>query len=176
VGAEGGAADKAPRICEDFQGVKSLGCQVELQVGSWPNRGLSRRTNRLPTIVGAGGFSAAGSPVGVGVNPISLTAADLNGDGKPDLAIANGESNDVSILVGDGAGGFSAAGSPVAAGSYPLSLAAADLNGDGKPDLAIANGESNDVSILVGTARAASAPPAHRSQSAPSRSRPRPPT
>jgi hypothetical protein len=98
---------------------------------------------------------APGSPVTVGTNPRSVAAADLNGDGKPDLAVANSNSNDVSVLLGDGAGGFNAAaGSPVAAGTNPVSLAAADLNGDGKPDLAVANSNSSNLTILLHTAGA----------------------
>ncbi|MFN2467487.1 MAG: FG-GAP repeat domain-containing protein, partial [Gaiellaceae bacterium] len=101
---------------------------------------------------GTGGFAPAlGSPVAVGIYPIALVAVDLNGDGKRDLAVANNESDTVSILLGDGAGGFSAApGSPVAAGDGAGSLAATDVNGDGRPDLAVANFESGTVSILLG--------------------------
>ena len=89
---------------------------------------------------------AAGSPVAAGSSPLSVAAADLNGDGKPDLAVANNGSNDVSFLLGDGTGGFApVAGSPVAAGTNPFSVAAADLNADGKPDLAVANFSSNNV-------------------------------
>ena len=42
-------------------------------------------------------------------NPISVAVGDFNGDGKQDLATANGGSNNVSVLLGNGAGGFSAA-------------------------------------------------------------------
>ena len=34
-----------------------------------------------------------------GTNPVGITVADLNGDGRPDLIIANKGSNDVSILI-----------------------------------------------------------------------------
>ncbi|MFN2468322.1 MAG: FG-GAP-like repeat-containing protein [Gaiellaceae bacterium] len=106
---------------------------------------------------GTGGFSAAsGSPVAVGSYPSSVVAAELNGDGKPDLAVANFTSTDISILLGDGSGGFStAAGSPVAAGGNPAQLAAADLNGDGRTDLAYLNtpqvfNTPSTVSMLLG--------------------------
>jgi len=74
--------------------------------------------------------------------------ADLNGDGKLDLAVANSFSNTVSILLGDGSGNFTLASSPTADG-YPLSVAVGDFNGDGRLDLAVVNNGSNTVSALV---------------------------
>jgi uncharacterized protein (TIGR03437 family) len=78
-------------------------------------------------------------------------AGDLNGDGKPDLAIANDSSNNVTILLGNGLGGFTPApGSPWPAGTRPNSLALADLNGDGFPDLAVGHEGNGDLIILLG--------------------------
>jgi VCBS repeat protein/FG-GAP repeat protein len=75
--------------------------------------------------------------------------ADLNGDGKLDLATANFNSNDISVLLGNGDGTFQP---PVnfSAGTAPVALAYADFNHDGKLDLATANNTSNDVSVLLG--------------------------
>ena len=44
-----------------------------------------------------------------GTGPISVTVGDFNGDGKADLAVANGDSNNVSVLLGNGNGTFQAA-------------------------------------------------------------------
>jgi len=93
--------------------------------------------------------NAPGSPVTVGLNPYSVAVGDFNGDGKPDLAVANNSSNTVSILLGNGDGTFTPAASP-ATGGKPYSVAVGDFNGDGKPDLAVANYGSNTVSILLG--------------------------
>jgi hypothetical protein len=102
---------------------------------------------------GAGGFSPApDSPFSVGTTPTFVAIGDLNGDGKPDLAVSNETSNDVSVLVGDGAGGFSPApvpGSPIPVGASPQAVAIGDLNGDGKPDLATVNGGTGNVSVLL---------------------------
>jgi hypothetical protein len=102
---------------------------------------------------GAGAFNAAsGSPVAVGDGPVATATADLNGDGKADLAVANGSSNDAAILLGDGAGRFGGApGSPVSLGGNPEDIAAADLNGDGHVDLALSVWQDNwRVAILLG--------------------------
>ena len=47
-----------------------------------------------------------GSYYEVGFLPLGLEVCDINGDGKEDLAVANGLSNDVSILLGNGNGTF----------------------------------------------------------------------
>jgi hypothetical protein len=101
---------------------------------------------------GTGGFTAApGSPFPVGTGPQFVVVGDFNEDGKPDLAIANAGSDNVTVLLGNGTGGFTAApGSPLAAGSNPHSVAVGDFNGDGKLDLTIANAGSNNVTVLLG--------------------------
>src|SRR5438067_924901 len=77
----------------------------------------------------------------VGTNPHSLALADFNGDGRPDLATANLNSNDVSVLLSNGDGTFQAAVN-YAVGSFPHSVTVGDFDGDGKPDLATANENS----------------------------------
>jgi hypothetical protein len=110
--------------------------------------------------VGAG---PPGSDPGVrfraGKGPGSLALADLNGDGRLDLVVANDESGDVTVLLGDGKGGFVAAsGSPFPAGKSPNDIAIADFDGDGKPDLAFANHDTQYVTVLIGDGRGAFRP------------------
>jgi hypothetical protein len=100
--------------------------------------------------VNDGGLTAfQGTSYAVGSTPDSVAVADLNGDGKLDLIIANAGSNTVSVLLGNGAGGFASAIS-FNVGAGPASVAVGDLNGDGKLDLAVANTGSSTVSVLLG--------------------------
>src|SRR5215468_2279423 len=84
-----------------------------------------------------------------GNTPVSVAVGDFNGDGLPDLVVANFNSNNVSVLLGNGDGSFQAARN-FGAGIGPASVAVGDFNGDGLPDLAVANVFSNDVSVLLG--------------------------
>lgn len=98
----------------------------------------------------SGTLIQAGNPIGVGSLPVWVAVGDFNGDGIQDVAIANGGSNNVTILLGNGSGGFSAAaGSPFAVGTYPTSIAVGDFNGDGIQDLAVPN-RDNNVTVLLG--------------------------
>ena len=66
-----------------------------------------------------------------------------------DLAVANANSDNVSILLGNGTGLFGTA-TNFAVGSFPVSVGVGDFNGDTILDLAVANANSNNVSILLG--------------------------
>ena len=78
-----------------------------------------------------------------------MDGGDLNGDGKLDLVVANGTSNNVSVLLGNGLGSFAAA-TNLAFQGFPNSVRLGDLNGDSKLDLVISSNVSNTVSVLLG--------------------------
>src|SRR5207237_5072267 len=87
----------------------------------------------------------------VGTSPYSVAMGDFNGDGHLDLAVANGGSNDVSVLLGNGDGTFRAARNfDAGLGGGPLWVAVGDFNRDGKLDLVVANSSSDSVGVLLG--------------------------
>lgn len=87
-------------------------------------------------------------PVGMGTTPIAVLAADLDGDGVPDLVSVNPGDNTVSVLLAR-EGAYAAASRHVV-GLNPRDAVAADLNGNGMLDLATVNADSDDLSILEG--------------------------
>jgi hypothetical protein len=97
----------------------------------------------------------------VGTNPVSVTVQDLNGDGLPDLVVANEGSNDVSLLLGERLPGGSWTLTPGprldAHGTGPDSTAVRFVpNPGGGPDLPqilVANGGSNEVVQVPGVGK-----------------------
>ena len=103
---------------------------------------------------GDGTFTPApGTPVAAGGFPFFLAVADLNNDGKADLAVVNGRTNTVTLLQGNGDGTFTPfPSSPI---NFPISkgltaIVAADFNEDGNVDLAVADFDDSNVDILIG--------------------------
>jgi uncharacterized protein (TIGR03437 family) len=106
--------------------------------------------NQIEVLIGKGdGTFRPAVTYATGVLPLSVAAADFNGDGFADVAVANSSSNTVSVLLGNGDGTFKPAVN-YAAGKGVLALAVADVNADGHADLAVVNHTDNTVSILLG--------------------------
>jgi hypothetical protein len=76
----------------------------------------------------------------------SVAAADVNGDGKPDVSVGHA-SGVIGVLAGNADGTFGMP-QPYLVPGVATSLAAADLNGDGKIDLVVSNG-NRTVSVLL---------------------------
>ncbi len=105
---------------------------------------------------GDGTFQAATDFPAGGV-PSAFAVSDLNGDGIPDLALANMASNSVnggtaglvSVLLGNGDGTFQAP-TNYTSGANIAGIAAGDVTGDKVPDLIVTHYFGNTVAILTG--------------------------
>ena len=97
-----------------------------------------------------------------GLQTASLAVADVNGDGQPDLVVANTcasagsfgcRNGSIGVLLSNGDGTFKTAVT-YPAGFFPISVAVADLNGDGRPDAVVTNNQDNgngSVGVLLGS-------------------------
>jgi FG-GAP-like repeat len=87
-----------------------------------------------------------------GAGPDSIAAGDFNGDRILDLAVANRDSNSISVFIGHGDGTFDTA-RDFDTGTGPQSIRAVDLNSDHILDLVTANAASRSLSVLRGDGR-----------------------
>src|SRR6266568_4591979 len=111
----------------------------------------SSPSNTVTVLLGNGnGTFLPGPSLTVGNGPAGVAVGDFNGDGKPDLAVANLNDNTLSILLGNGDGTFQAPQTFAGVGTKPYFVAVGDFNRDGKPDLVITNHLGNTVTVLLG--------------------------
>lgn len=127
--------------------------------------GFTAQSNQrfLPTFAGTGSAISEASFSGQHTlstenGPYQLLIADLDGDGKPDLILANVYAHSVSLLRNIGTVGALDSGSfapavdlPLALGSSndnPIGIEAADVDGDGKIDLLVCDRGGNQLLIF----------------------------
>ncbi len=111
---------------------------------------------------GDGTFGTPASYPSAGTNAVDLAIADLNGDGKQDIAVLNSGTDwmngnqltmgGLSTLLNKGNGTFAAANKLYDLAS-PIALAVSDLDGDGKPDFVTSDVKAGKVFLsLAGAA------------------------
>ncbi|MBK9386008.1 MAG: VCBS repeat-containing protein [Planctomycetes bacterium] len=105
---------------------------------------------------GSGSFGLAQTihlrdPGEVLLQTYGVFAADLDGDGAPDLSAVNEQSDDVRVLRNDGCGGYvRSSRHRMPSGSRPSTNEGADFNGDGRIDLVVGDLLGDSISVLMG--------------------------
>ena len=166
-----GGNSPAGLTVRDFDGDGKL----DVAVVSQPNCCLDGSIGSVNILLGNGDGSfrmSVAYPTG-DPDSTAVVAGDFNGDGKLDLAVANGNcalpspedvpvcgTGSVGILLGNGDGSFQAAVRFSTVDAFAFTLTTGDFNGDGRLDLAVGNtncedlrgscGVSSSIAILQG--------------------------
>ncbi|WP_345951956.1 FG-GAP-like repeat-containing protein [Mucilaginibacter sp. PAMB04274] len=93
---------------------------------------------------------ASKTDLATGNSPTSLSIADLNADGKPDIAVTNSGDNTLSVYINNSVSGNLAISNRTdyATGNRPMFCNVADIDLDGKPDIVVSNTGANSISVF----------------------------
>lgn len=130
-------------IAADFNGDG----RIDLAVANQGNPGALNDSIAVLLNMGGGVFGPQ-ILLHTGEAPYGICAADLDGDGNPDLVAANRSGNTVTVLKNEGGGSFVNTSSPEV-GLLPTDVRAADFDRDGDLDLVASNILTTNVSVLL---------------------------
>lgn len=86
------------------------------------------------------------------LSPESIALGKLNGDAHLDLVIANAQTKNISVRLGNGDSTFGASVNYAGVGTDPRDIAIADFNKDGKNDIVVTNADRSDITVFLATA------------------------
>ncbi|CAF1444074.1 unnamed protein product, partial [Adineta steineri] len=115
---------------------------------------VNHGTNNIGILLGDGKGNFANQitfSTGFDSIPYSIAIADLNNDGKLDIAVANYGTNNVGVLLNYGNGTFATQVTfKTGINSHPSSIAINDLNTDNHMDIVVVCSGTNNIAILLG--------------------------
>ncbi|HMD09317.1 MAG TPA: FG-GAP-like repeat-containing protein [Candidatus Acidoferrum sp.] len=118
---------------------------------------VNQTDNTISVLLGNGDgtfTSALNSPLATGQAPTAVAIADFNGDGVPDIAVTDPQTDSVSVYLGLGQGLFAPA-FELPVGTNPTAILAASLSGATLPDVAITDnpsGTAGQVTVILSPA------------------------
>ncbi len=154
-----------------YPGVVSFGVQQTFATGLYPwqpvlsdidadgKLDIIVTNNNSNTISVFKNTSTSGTPsfasqvaFATGSYPFGIDEGDIDGDGRPDIVVANSSSNSISIfrnagLTGSINGSSFASRVDYSSNTYPFELRISELNGDAKPEIVVANNSSTSFSV-----------------------------
>jgi hypothetical protein len=102
---------------------------------------------KVTVLLDAAGATFTATSVPAGTTPVSMALGDLNGDGHPEIALADAAQG--AVVLWNHGGTFGRVGA-YPAGPLPGAVAIGDFDHDGKPDVAVADAMLPTVSVLRG--------------------------
>jgi Na+-translocating ferredoxin:NAD+ oxidoreductase RnfD subunit len=123
---------------DGWQDLFAVNSYASADATRWESHGGLPRTQLFENLHGRFRNVTVRSHTGLQVQGDGCVAADLDGDGRPDLVVTT--ANGVKLLWNDGDGRFSegARAARMTAAGWYTGGAVADVNGDGRPDLFVA--------------------------------------
>ena len=87
--------------------------------------------------------------LGAGSYPVGVVIADLNSDGRNDLAVVDGGTSTISVFLQDGSGKMTTPATTYSTGNSPYLIAAGDVDSDGRTDLVVSNINGATVGVFT---------------------------